>query len=135
LVEAELAEAAGDRGSAETLARDAYARAVALEGDHAVLRTAETRLIHSLVATGKTAEAVEIADEALERRTTAAEPDRELIGDAWLGVAWASWQAGDAARARSALEAAVEVGDDLSDVTEPPELVRMAREVAGGTAS
>jgi tetratricopeptide (TPR) repeat protein len=134
LVQAELAEARGDLESAESLARDAYGRAVGLEGIHAVLRDAEARLIGTLITNGKPTEALAVAEDALERRMEVPVPDQELVGDAWFGVAKASWAVGDAGRTRGALEAAREAGFELEAVTEPGGLAELAHEVAAGAS-
>ena len=135
LVRAEVAEGRGDLESAELFARDAYSRAIALEGAHGVMRDAEARMIETLLLRGRNTEALQIAEDVLGRRLEALEPDRDLVGEAWFDVARASWAVGDSDRARTALRAARDAGVELTRVSEPPGLAALAREAAGGAVS
>ena len=130
LVAAELAEARGDLLAAERLARDAYSRSIRLEGVHSAMRDAEVRLLDTLLANGKSDEALEVAQETLTRRSAVLDAEDPLVGEAWVGVARARWATSDFEGARDALEAAVAMKVDLDGLTEPAELAVMAREVA-----
>ncbi len=135
LVSAELAEARGDLDGAERLARDAYAGALRLDGEHPVIRDAERRLIHILSISGRPEEAVEVARNVLDRRLGSLEPCHRLIGEAWVGMARTRLAAGDRAGARTALGEAFRCGWAADDIDEPADLVEVAREAAAGESS
>jgi serine/threonine-protein kinase len=134
LVEAELAEARGDLETAAEIAREAYDRATALEGLHGVSRDAEWRMLHTLLITGRPEDAIEVALETLDRRRASIEPGHELIGEAWVNVAWARLETGDEHGARTALAEAFRCGWTADDVTEPIELAALAGEVESAAA-
>jgi tetratricopeptide (TPR) repeat protein len=129
LVGAELAEARGDLERAERLARDAHARALNLEGEHTFSRDAESRLLHTLLTTGQHDEALDVASAALDRRLDLHEPDHELVGEAWVNLAWARLESGDDPGARSALDEAFRCGWAAGDIVQPAELAAMARKI------